>query len=118
MAVRKLEPYGCPFVFPPVAEQQMPTAGLEETLNVYWNDHSYYSRYRITWRLQRHRRRPVLWHRILWRRRPWPHRPGLADPAIARKALSFKPPQNRSSRMFSPAFFFLPLSFSSPPLIY
>src|SRR5258708_40317755 len=87
MAVRKLEPYGCPFVFPPVAEQQMPTAGLEETLNVYWNDHSYYSRYRITWRLQRHRRRPVLWHRILWRRRPWPHRRDLADPAIAREAL-------------------------------
>src|ERR1700761_5809127 len=26
----KMEPYELPFVFPPMAEQQMPTAGLEE----------------------------------------------------------------------------------------
>src|ERR1700744_379901 len=37
------------------AEQQTPTAGLEEILNVDWNDHSYYSRYRPARRLQRHR---------------------------------------------------------------
>src|ERR1700726_1447148 len=69
----KMEPYEFPFVFfPPMAEQQMPTAGLEETLDVNWNDYSYYSRYCIARRLQRHRRRTVLRHRILWRRRPRP----------------------------------------------
>jgi hypothetical protein len=34
-----------------MAEQQVPTAGLEEMLHVNWNNHSYYSRYRPARRL-------------------------------------------------------------------
>src|ERR1700721_2681229 len=80
---------GSQLFFPPRAEQQVPTAGLEETLDVNWNDHSYYSRYCIAWRLQRHRRRTILRDRILWRRRTRPCHRDPVDPAIAREAVRF-----------------------------
>src|ERR1700752_2195550 len=83
----EVEPYVSPFVFPPMAEQQMPTAGLEETLDVNWNDYSHHSYYCIAWRLQRHRRRTILRDRILWRWRTRPCHRDPADPAIARKAV-------------------------------
>src|ERR1700737_236563 len=81
-----------PFVFQPKAEQLVATAGLEEMLNVYWNDYPDHSRDRLAGRLQRHRRRTVLWHRLLRRRRPRPSGCHFADPAIAWKDLTFRSP--------------------------
>src|SRR5205814_1503158 len=53
-------------------------------------DYSYHSHYRFARRLQWHRGRTVLWHRILWRRWPRAHHRHLADPAPARTDLSFR----------------------------
>src|SRR2546421_2830257 len=61
---------------------------MREMLNVYWNHYLDHSHYRFARRLQRHRRRPVLRHRILWRRRPRPGYRYSADPAAAREDLS------------------------------
>src|ERR1700692_206071 len=79
----------------PMAEQQVLTAGLEETLDVNWNDYPYYSCHCIARRLQRHRRRTVLRHRILRRRRTRPCGRDPADLAIARKALRLTRTSNR-----------------------
>src|SRR3984957_11645633 len=86
---------GSQLFFPPRAEQQVPTAGLEETLDVDWNDYSYYSRYCIAWRLQRHRWRTVLRHGLLWRRRIGPCGRDPADSAAARKAVRLTPISGR-----------------------
>src|ERR1700726_4412182 len=73
--------------FPPWQEQQRPPAGPEETLHVYRNYYPDHSRYCIAWRLQRHRRRPVLRHRILRRRRPRPGGRDSVDPVAVGKAV-------------------------------
>src|SRR5665213_1085838 len=78
---------GFPPVSPADGRAKVPTAGLEETPNVYRNNHPDHSRDRLARRLQRHRRRPVLWHRLLWRRRPRACYRDSRDPAAARKAL-------------------------------
>src|SRR5580698_3865457 len=70
------------------AEQQVLTAGLEEMRYVNRNHHPDHSGDRLAWRFLRHRRRPVLRHRLLWRRRPWPGDRDLADIAAAWKAVS------------------------------
>src|SRR5260370_7475508 len=57
-----------PFVSLPKAESKQ-AFGLRRTFNVTRNDHSHHSRHRTARRLQRHRRRTVLRHRLLrrWR---------------------------------------------------
>src|SRR6266404_208969 len=73
-----------------LAEQQVPTAGLEEMLYVNRDDYPYHSRYRLARRLQRRRRRTVLRHRLLWRRRPRPGHRHPANSATARETVSFR----------------------------
>src|SRR5580698_2775393 len=70
------------------AERKCSLPGWRRT-HVHWYDHSYYSRHRPARRIQRHRRRSVLRHRLLRRWRPWPGRRHSADPAIARQTVSF-----------------------------
>src|SRR5277367_6125765 len=88
MAPQTRELSGFPQVFRLRAGQQLPTARLEDVLHVNWNDHSYYSDYRPAWRLQRHRWRTVLRHRLLWRRRAGPCDRYPADPAVAGETLN------------------------------
>src|SRR5450756_1793325 len=83
----EMELSGFPCVFQSEAEQQVRTAGLEETLNVYRNYHPDHSCHRPARRLQRHRRRSVLRHGILRWRRLGPRGGYLADPVVAWKAL-------------------------------
>src|SRR6266702_3544903 len=70
-----------------MAAQQLQLPGWEEMPNVNRNDHTDHSHYRFARRLQWHRGRTVLWHRILWRRRPRAHHRHPADPAPARTDL-------------------------------
>src|SRR6266852_9831744 len=75
--------------FPPMAAQQCQPPGWEEMLHVTRNDHPDYSHYCFARRLQRRRRRTVLWHRILWRWSPRINRGDPADPDPARSDLGF-----------------------------
>src|SRR6266481_6104441 len=83
---RRNFPYSRLF-FQPKAGQQVPLPGWEEMLHVYRNYHPDHSHYRVARRLQWHRGRTVLWHRILWRRWPRAHHRHPADPAPARTDL-------------------------------
>src|SRR5437762_11464247 len=81
------EPNGFPIVCTSKAEHTCP-AGLEEILNVYWNDYPDHSCDRLARRLHRRRRRTVLRHRILRRRRPRSCDCYSADPAADGKAVN------------------------------
>src|SRR5437867_8286184 len=70
-----------------MAAQQWQLPGWEEMPNVNRTDYPDHSHYRFARRLQWHRGRTVLWHRILWRRWPRAHHRHLADPAPARTDL-------------------------------
>src|SRR5260370_18471762 len=86
VATYQMEPSQSPFVSVPKAESKQ-AFGLRRTFNVTRNDHSHHSRHHTARRLQRHRRRTVLRHRLLRRWRTWSGGRDLADIVAAREAV-------------------------------